>query len=655
MDVLNELFSIDIFKEWQNKDLFIWRPFYLDFDKCNILTCDSWKNKVWWVSQWSFLLAFYKNENDIIEEALLLRVLKPSKLPTENDVISSMVEYYKDNQETMWKKSVLDPFTKFEFSFSWLECRVLWTFYKNLDWNIKFGADNENFYSANNYKVYKLSWKLLEYVVNLPDKPQISHNNAQVEKIWVVRYSSSKRFYEKENEHADVFIKPLDILWRRTALFGMTRTWKSNTLKKIIQIIKNMSDKWDKILDKDNKALVWKIGQIIFDINWEYGNDNEQDGGTSIFWKYPWDIERYSVYKKDWFKVMKVNFFSDIESGFWLINNYFREKWENSDYINNFLAVSLEKPEDYTLNNWAKIRHDRKIAAYKCCLYKAWFSINKSEKVYFEWFWEINEKIKEWQILDPSKWLSFEDWVLWFEYLWDNYNNLKLISEKRSKEGKDWAWEELRSLLWILTRKKEPWTNTKVSWYLKLKTTTLLDLHSTDTKEPFENEIYNLLTWWKIVIIDLSQWDEDVKALYSERITKKIFIWNMQKFISDVKNNYIQFYFEEAHNLFPQKSDKDLTQIYNRIAKEWAKYKLWLVYATQEVSSISSNILKNTENWFISHLNNHDEIKELKKYYDFEDFAESLIKFSIWEDKWFARIKMLSNSFVIPVQIQKFE
>jgi hypothetical protein len=42
----------------------------------------------------------------------------------------------------------------------------------------------------------------------------------------------------------------------------------------------------------------------------------------------------------------------------------------------------------------------------------------------------------------------------------------------------------------------------------------------------------------------------------------------MQKFISDVKNNYIQFYFEEAHNLFPQKSDKDLTQIYNRIAKE---------------------------------------------------------------------------------------
>ena len=143
--------------------------------------------------------------------------------------------------------------------------------------------------------------------------------------------------------------------------------------------------------------------------------------------------------------------------------------------------------------------------------------------------------------------------------------------------------------------------------------------------------------------------------MYSERLTEKVFYNNMKVFTSWWKNSYIQFYFEEAHNLFPQKDNKDLTQIYNRIAKEWAKYKLWLVYATQEVSSISSNILKNTENWFISHLNNQDEIRELKKYYDFEDFADSLIRFSVWEDKWFARIKMLSNSFVVPVQIDKFE
>jgi len=133
-----------------------------------------------------------------------------------------------------------------------------------------------------------------------------------------------------------------------------------------------------------------------------------------------------------------------------------------------------------------------------------------------------------------------------------------------------------------------------------------------------------------------------------------VFADAMKRFIANKPNNYIQFYFEEAHNLFPKKEDRDLSQIYNRLAKEGAKLNLGLIYATQEVSSISSNILKNTQNWFIAHLNNEDETKEIKKYYDFCDFTESLVRFSESSDKGFVRMKTYSNPFVVPVQVDRF-
>ncbi len=156
-----------------------------------------------------------------------------------------------------------------------------------------------------------------------------------------------------------------------------------------------------------------------------------------------------------------------------------------------------------------------------------------------------------------------------------------------------------------------------------------------------------------IIIIDLSQGNPDIQVLYSELICREIFNDAMKRFIEADTNNFIQFYFEEAHNLFPKKDDKDLSQIYNRIAKEGAKLNLGIIYATQEVSSISGNILR-TQNWFIAHLNNEDETKEIQKYYDFSDFADSLIRFSSSIDKGFVRMKTYSNPFVVPVQIDRF-
>lgn len=136
----------------------------------------------------------------------------------------------------------------------------------------------------------------------------------------------------------------------------------------------------------------------------------------------------------------------------------------------------------------------------------------------------------------------------------------------------------------------------------------------------------------------------------SKQIAAKIFQNSMQQFIEGRIPPNIVVYIEEAHNLIGK--EMELIETWPRLAKEGAKYRIALVYATQEVSSVHPNILANTENWFITHLNNDREIKELARFYDFEDFSRSLMRA---QDVGFARVKTLSGPFVIPVQIDKFD
>lgn len=92
---LKELASIDLFSEIKNEELFVGRPFYLDFDRLRLMSNDSWKHRVGGVPAGAFLLAYYTGEADV-DEAILLRVLKPTKLPTDDEIVAAMVEHYKE-------------------------------------------------------------------------------------------------------------------------------------------------------------------------------------------------------------------------------------------------------------------------------------------------------------------------------------------------------------------------------------------------------------------------------------------------------------------------------------------------------------------------------------------------------------------------------
>jgi DNA helicase HerA-like ATPase len=663
---LKTIAQTDIFEVATQDDKFVGNPFKIDYDKTSILTCDDWKHNVGGIAQGCFLLAFYENDfgTEEVHEILLLRALKPCPIPSDDNVIRSRIEFFKEKLKTAGVDRKLDQFTRFEFSCSGLECSILGTFYKNKEGGVEFGADVENFFSPHLYKVYKPSGKYLQYIVNIREAngQLIPESNFQ---IGTVRYSSSRKEYSPDNHNDEkVYMHTKDILGKRTALFGMTRTGKSNTVKMLIQATEELSGKSKSQNGQagnsfeDNLTPFYKnevpkqaVGQIIFDINGEYANRNLQDG-TAIFEKYQSKVTRYSVLEKAGFKVLKINFYTELVAGQELIRGYFKQFGKQSDYVEDFLGVNLEKPEnsrDFEQN----VIFSRKEAAYKCCLKLAGFTLPGHDKIYFQGSTELDNNIVSGRSIEPKKGITYDEAILWFSQIWKNYKSWDYLRNYESRKGREWADNDLKALLRFLTQFRNPEERGPINSYIKLKP--LLKYHSPTASILFENEIEHLVRTGNIVIVDLSQGDPEIQNLYSEKICRTIFNSSMNNFIEAQPNNFIQFYFEEAHNLFPKKDDKDLSQIYNRIAKEGAKLHLGMIYATQEVSSISSNILKNTQNWFIAHLNNEDEVKELRKFYDFSDFADSLIRFSAASDKGFVRMKTYSNPFVVPIQVELFK
>ncbi len=633
---LKELASVDLFKEVQAEDLFVGRPFYLDFERLRLMSNDSWKHKVGGVPAGAFLLALYTGEAEV-DEAILLRVLKPTKLPTDDDVVAAMVEHYKETPSE--EGHPLDSFTRAEFQFSGLECRVIGSFYRDNYSTIQFAGDLDNFYAANNYRVAKPTGKLLEYIVNF--RAGGIPGGVGDQRIGAVRYSSSLRHLSGED--VPVFVSPLDFLGKRTALFGMTRTGKSNTVKKVIQATVEIATS-DATIDSEK---VKPVGQIIFDVNGEYSNENQQDAGTAIFAQYPKEVTRYSVLDKPGFKVMRLNFYRAITEGFELLSSQLAD--DNANYVKVFLSIDWSKPEPG--DNSAVTRYERRVACYQACLYRAGFSPGSIEAKFTS-----SKPIQESGIagldgVEPKAGLPLDKVADWFAAAWDNYHEAGgPFDLYKQKNGRDWADEDLQALMRFLTRKSKPGGNVSEAGFRKL--VPARGLHTSSLDKAFEDEILELLRSGKIVLIDLSQGDPTIQRTYSDRLCKRVFADGMDRFIRNEQANFIQMYFEEAHNLFPRKEERDLTIIYNRLAKEGQKLRIGLAYATQEVSSISASILKNTQNWFVAHLNNRDELKELDKYYDFEDFTESLRRTT---DRGFIRMKTDSNTFIVPVQIDQFK
>lgn len=634
------------------KQTFVGWVYSIDYDSALVMTNDLWKKQARGIPHNCFLVAVsfnpeaYSAATEDEQEVLLLRVIGSAKLPQDDDVIRTKIDNRQEQEDVYGSTRDLDDLTLGHMQFGGLACRVLGTFYMSND-KLHLGSDLESFTVATTLRVYRPRGDALKTIVNHVDPIRLHNAHEEAKQlglqkpvepfpIGTVRYTSTDRLHRHTDEDkVPVCIQPSDFLARRTAVLGMTRTGKSNMIKQLVAVVKRVADQGG-----------IKIGQIIYDINGEYANANQQDKGA-IADVYPQDTVRYRMVETLGFEELQNNFYIQINEGFTIIRRVITEKKRGGlqTDLEVFLSASFDEPdaEDKSSYNRWKV----KVAAYQALLHKAEFPAPSKHKLFFEANINVRNAVKGAanegaRTKDPKQGLSLDDAVEWF--LAAREANMR--SQMQSSSGKPWLDNEIVAILNMLAGYNE---NTAfIRGYRELADAK--KYHSPRRTQEVGDEIYQHLVNGKIVILDLSVGDPMLREKISIQIASTIFNKSMATFVASVTPPNVVVYIEEAHNLIGK--DMDLTETWPRLAKEGAKYRIALVYATQEVSSVHRNILANTENWFVTHLNNEREIKELGHFYDFEDFSKSLLRA---QDVGFARVKTLSGPFVIPVQIDKFD
>jgi hypothetical protein len=338
------------------------------------------------------------------------------------------------------------------------------------------------------------------------------------------------------------------------------------------------------------------------------------------------------------------NFYTQIPEGHATLRGLIElNRVPRSADLDAFLTIDFQEPRKEEFDNenaylQQMSRYQRKVAAYHAVLARAGFEPPKGFKIAFEASASVRNKVNP--TIDPVNGLTVSQAYEWFSLA------RQIQDELVTPSGASWVEPDTNALMNLLLQKNDQ--GAYIAGYRLLQP--FKDYHAPDRNTDVCDEIYQHLVGGKIVILDLSVGDPSQRDRLGKRIARHIFQSSMAAFNSGTQPPNTVIYVEEAHNIIGR--NEALTEIWPCIAKEGAKARIATVYATQEVSSIHPNILSNTENILVSHLNNQNEISELAKYYDFRDFAVSIIRS---QDVGFVRVKTLSNPFVIPVQINKFD
>jgi len=634
-----------------------------------VLTDDNQKHEAGGVPQGGFLLAaagHYDDERRFVlddDEVILLRVRGTAPLPNEADLVQTRLAVVRDAAVTgRGFDDVTDVLTRTELQQSAFDCEVIGTFYNDDDdvRKIEFGADIDNVVSSARYQVYLPQQVVLSWLASYPEK---SDEEGDLLPLGYVRFASTRRRAREAGvDKAETLVHIADFVSRKTAVFGMTRTEKSNTIKTLVTAVFRHGVRRGE-----------RIGQLIFDPQGEYANINKQDktglrllGDTKdhvrIYKMNPTLADRREM-------PLRINFLdtASLQTVWEMVQQEVAQGTSSSaQYMAGFQSVSLVEPEPSVWQ--AKSHFERNRLAFYSLLGRAGIagrlpgqgiSVTLTNDLVSDLLDSNAEspkpKIKDisgnGKIIRVLSTSAAEDLLAWLRKQNDiDQHILKKINAGETEENtkltdswhKDFQGGELADILKAMEGRAGDAAIKR-----------LRPFHDLNAVGDIGELVWADMMAGRLVIVDLSQGNNTVAKTLSERIVTTLMDRARDDFSAGKEPRSFQIVVEEAHNLFERGSkENEDTDPWVRLSKEAAKYKIGMMYATQEVSSVDQRVLSNTSNWLVAHLNSDKETNELSHYYDFATWADSIRR---CEDVGFVRMKTHSGKYIVPIQIAEFK